>query len=246
MLMLEGYPYASTDIAQALYLYQNHSWNFFSDGKVTEGVTQEINPEVLALIPQGSAVHIPWWEFAQLLPDDVPAFDIVTCNHALTEMHPDSLRFNILLSRAFLKGSESSLPAFVFEGWGWATPDDIERVCRTFQEFEFSLIHSDELITIFVPKASNNTVQSRERIKAVPAMRGGHLVGYQAAYESGNSPYHSQNPLSRAILSGREGFEETGMVPMDQLKVLYTALLGREDLDGPDARFAKLVNPQSA
>ncbi|MDB4805119.1 hypothetical protein OAH16_00790 [bacterium] len=246
MLILEGYPYASTDITQALYLYQNHSWNFFSDGKVTEGVTQEIDPGILASIPGGSVVHVPWWEFVQLRPDEVPAFDIVTCNHALTEMHPDSLRFCLLMSRALLKRSDSSLPAFVFEGWGYATPDDIERTCKTFQEFGFSMIHSDWLITIFVPKVANNSVQSPERIKAVPAIREGRLVGYQAAYESSASPYHSQNPLSRAILSGREGFEETGMVPMDQLKVLYTALLGREDLDGPYERFAKLVNPQPA
>ncbi len=53
MLMLLGYPYAATDVTQAFYLYQNHLWDFITDGKVFEGAQQEIN-SVLRAIPPGS------------------------------------------------------------------------------------------------------------------------------------------------------------------------------------------------
>ena len=51
LLMLLGYPYAATDVTQAFYLYQNHLWDFISNGQAWEGAEKTISPAMLGNIP---------------------------------------------------------------------------------------------------------------------------------------------------------------------------------------------------
>jgi hypothetical protein len=68
-LLLEmGIRYISTDIAQAFYVVQNHVLNAIKPGKVIELATEERHFLEMDTIPQGHAVHVPWWKFVVKRP----------------------------------------------------------------------------------------------------------------------------------------------------------------------------------
>ena len=74
MLLLDNYPYASTDVSQAFYLYQNNFLDFISEGKLLEGVHSEIN---LNKIQEQFNIHIPWWKFVKLNSQSSAEFDLI-------------------------------------------------------------------------------------------------------------------------------------------------------------------------
>jgi hypothetical protein len=233
MLLLEGYPYAATDVTQAFYLYQNHLWNFISKGNVFEGAKEKITPDLLGAIPPGSAVHIPWWEFVQLKPESVPEFDIVTCNHALCEMHLDSLRFTLRMARSFLE-SQNSLKAFVFEGWGYKqntkiSVGSVALATDMFYRFGFSLVHNDSRLTIFAPSGTKNAIGSCPW----EDLSNSYVPNYFAAVD---------NPLCQAVLKGRQETQSLEKVDIKEVNAFYTELLGSEDHLSPDEHFCKLVS----
>lgn len=253
MLMLEGYPYAATDVSQVFYLYQNHFWNFVSDGKVLELVRDNISHESLAEPPPGGVVHVPWWEFVRLRPESVPQFDVVTCNHTLCEMHPDSLGFAVMIAQASLHAKES-LKAFLFEGWGYDGRYLHASVTRRFYRSGFALVHNDSQITVFAPNGTEGTVEclslpkrsTRQfrrlrnvlrRLAGAAPLTGGDSYSYAPCHYV--SP---RNPLSQAILWGRQSEQGVRTVKIDQVNRFYTDLLGSEDHLGPDEHFWKLID----
>ena len=245
MLMLEGYPYAATDVTQAFYLYQNHLWDFISDGKVIETVNTEISAEAFAKIPSGAAVHFPWWEFVKLRPESVPQFDIVTCNHALCEMHPDSLRFTLKITQALLRGQDSPT-AFVFEGWGYDLKNSIAFVTEIFYQLGFVLVHYDPWITVFTPAVTERPSDFLHLPKPVEqhnlVLRDGRAVLEKTETASYEPEHYTSplNPLSTAISWGRQG--SIRAVEIDQVNRFYTGLLESEDHLSPDEHFWKLIN----
>ena len=232
MLMLLGYPYAATDVTQAFYLYQNHLLDFISNGQAWEGAEKTISPAMLGNIPPGSAAHIPWWDFVQMRPESVPQFDIVTCNHALCEMHPDSLRFTLKIARALLEG-QAGPKAFIFEGWGWksALPNKVGSVAEAtdlLYRFGFSLVHNDSKITVFAPTGTENSVNCFpwEQLSA------SYVPNYFTA---------ANNPLAQAILLGRQEHQAVEKIGLEPVNNFYTNLLGSEDHLTPDEHFLKLL-----
>ncbi|MFQ5750726.1 MAG: hypothetical protein ACE5HI_01910, partial [bacterium] len=219
MLILTGYPYAATDVTQAFYLYQNRFWNFISDGRVYDFVNnKEEALRIFDKIPKGSAVHIPWWEFVKLKPDSVPQFDIVTCNHALCEMHKYSLGFSLRIARALLQGQDGESPKlFVFEGYGASNFNSIESVNECFKASGFSLAHNDPYITVFVPTEVDSGSESKISTNDV---------------SSGDS-------ISRLFYFGRKSADKT--VRIDQVNAFYTDLLGSTDHLTPDEHFLKFI-----
>lgn len=229
-LIQQGYPYASMDVSQAFYLYQNHFWNFISKGKVKEFADNENDPLGWANIPAGGVVHIPWWKFARLTPETVPEFDIVTCNHALCEMHPFSLAFTLKIAQRALaqrKGKES-IKVFLFEGWGAREVASIAQVARRFYKSGFVIVFIDNFITALV---LNDTDQAVDCLK-LPRQN-----------NSWDPTIHmpQTNPLSMALRSGRtaEGAERT--VTLEDINRFYTDLLGTTDHLTPDERFFKFI-----
>ena len=232
MLMLLGYPYAATDVTQAFYLYQNHLWDFISGGKIFEGVKQEIN-SVLREIPTGSVVHFPWWEFVKLRPESVPQFDVITCNHALCEMHPDSLRFILKIVHSCLLNSQEIVKAFIFEGWGWKSPlpnkvGSVAEAADIFYRFGFSLVYNDSKITVFAPSGTPNAVN---------------CCPWEELSTSYVPHYFSalKNPLSQAISLGRQKDKNVEKVKIDTVNRFYSDLLGSTDHLTPDEHFLKLI-----
>lgn len=251
MLMLEGYPYAATDVAQAFYLYQNHFWNFISDSKVLELARDGVSNEQLAAPSPGGAVHIPWWEFVKLRPESVPQFDIVTANHVLCEMHPDSLAFALRIAQALLRGNETP-KAFVFEGWGCQLNRTRASVAEEFYRFGFNIVHNDRWITVFVPYGTEYAVDylplpkrsiSNKFIRGLNYYLGlaqGAPLPVKTAYEP--CEYASaRNPLSRSVLLSRNSEQPGRTVAIEHVNALYTDLLGSEDHLSPDEHFWKFV-----
>jgi hypothetical protein len=252
LLMLEGYPYAATDVSQAFYLYQNHFWNFISNGNITDLVGKGDVQEVCSGIQPGSAIHLPWWEFVALHPESVPQFDVITCNAALGEMHHDSLGFSLKIARAFLNDSADETPkVFVFEGWGHPQ-NSHAKVTERFYKSGFVLAHNDPWITVFAPLGTKGAAGSLDlprpitkpcfwrlenglrRLAGAPP-KNPNAVSYEpSSYASSN------NCLSQLILSGRQSDKDAKTVKIDQINRFYTDLLGSEDHDTPDERFLKL------
>ena len=254
LLMLEGYPYAATDVSQAFYLYQHWFWNFLSDGKVVELATEDepTTPAALTSVPQGGAVHVPWWKFAQLEPGMAVPFDVVVCNHALCEMHPDSLGFTVKMASAFLRASRHHSATFLFEGWGMPRANTHTAVTERFYRSELVLAHNDLQITAFGLAGTPNAVRAvrlpastmRQAIRRVH-----HLLRFAMGKKLwGVGPYHPpvystpNNPLSAAIRSGRQTDRDRKTVRLEQVNRFYTQLLGREDHRSPDERFSSLVH----
>jgi len=229
-LMQQGYPYASTDVAQAFYLYQNHFWNFISQGNLVELAGSANDGPALRAIPEGGSVHIPWWKFAQLKLQDVPEFDIVTCNHALCEMHPFSLAYTLKIAQAALsqKSSAESMKVFLFEGWGARDVASIAQVSKRFYKTGFVFVFLDAFFTALVP---------RESAYAVDCLK---LPRQNNSWEP-NVYATETNPVSKAVLLSRKVEEAERTVTLDEINAFYTGLLGSTDHLTPDEQFFKFI-----
>jgi SAM-dependent methyltransferase len=147
LFILNGWSYAATDITQAFYLLQNHLWNRASDGRLKDLVADtDWDGKRLP----GQPVHFPWWEFFRLPDKEIPAVDVVTCNHALAEMHPNSMAFALRIAREMLRGG--GVKAFVLEGWGYEKFVPRSAITREFYRSGFGLVYNDGRIAVFVPQ----------------------------------------------------------------------------------------------
>lgn len=259
LLMLEGYPYAATDVSQAFYVYQNWLWNFLSHGKVTELVRDNGSgsPQVGALTAPapGGVLHVPWWEFVrQGLRSGAP-FDLVLCNHALCEMHPDSLAFTVKAARALVDSGDGRPKAFAFEGWG-SGHERLSAITECFYRVGWTIVHNDTGICVFAlrdrPEGAKGLALphrpplKRRYVRRVrAALRQGLSVVRRALWEPPLADrfyepceYASpENPFSSAIRSGRHAEQHARTVGLDQVRRFYTELLRSEHHLSPDEQF---------
>lgn len=244
-LALQGYPYAATDISQAFYLYQNRLWNHFAAGNVFEMVHDRESYDRLSALPGGSIFHMPWWEFVKLRPEKLPRFDIVTCNHALCEMHPASLRFTVKIAEAFLQES-GSLKAFIFEGWGWAKNNSVESVTEVFYKNGFLMVYCDQYITVFVPAGTAYSMNALKLPRQVQSenlhIQNGSLVSHKKIVDSYQPEIYRapENPVTTAIDRGRLGDKKT--VGIDQVTDFYTGVLESNYHLTGDEDFQKIID----
>ena len=248
MLILEGYPYLATEVSQAFYLYQSHLWNYISGGKLLELAHPNHSVEEFAMPPPGGGVHIPWWELVRLRPELIPDFDVVTCNRVLCEMHGQSLNFIMKITKAAMRGHDTP-KAFVFNGWGSAIGTPAHSVTQAFYGAGFGLVHYDPQITVMAPQ----DMECGKSCLSLPDTRLKRLLGIRLRnvfrYLTGLPPLRrdvlygphqytsASNPLSSAIMSGREAGEGTRTVGVDRLNRFYDELVGEEDHLTPDERF---------
>jgi SAM-dependent methyltransferase len=245
LAVLEGHAYAATDVAQAFYLYQHALWSWLTDGRVVElAATGSENPyEALGAIQGGTAVHVPWWVFAMLQPEQLPSFDVVVCNHALCEMHPNSLRCSLKIAHALLRRPTSREAAFVFEGWG-QRHQSTAAVTESFYRAGFVLAHHDEQITVFMPRESPRA----DGALRLPVARRGigarnwlrRVLDEKPLGRWSYDPpgrYVGSTPLSRTLCARRGASQRLQMVGLDRLRALYTEVIGHADHLSPDERF---------
>jgi len=148
LLVLRGYRYIATDVAQAFYILQSNLLGRLSAGGVIDLVDKQHSADDLRTLKPGQAAMVPWWRWAQRSTLAGLSIDLVTSNHNLLEMHPRSRLYHLAAVRESLSPQGNG---FVFEGWGdgqyprWTAVKD-------FSDHGFVLAHNDIRITCFAPK----------------------------------------------------------------------------------------------
>ena len=110
LLANDGHQYFAMDAAQAFYLYQKKLW---SD---VYGADYFDYSESLSRPDSAKVTQIPWWRFANLsIP--LPEVDVVTINHALAEMHENSVK--TIFSRLYSLWGDDIQKCVVAESIGY-------------------------------------------------------------------------------------------------------------------------------
>lgn len=247
LLMAEGHKYVGTDVSQAFYLLQNHLWMYLSEGRLNERVrcSQEGRSAEAS-----QSVHVPWWDFVRWRPESAPSMDIVTCNHALSEMHPLSLAFVLTMARACLRDDGKSPKALVFEGWGSSRLNSHAAVAEALYRAGFVLLQNDQWITVLVLANSALTAGSAclPRPTATKVVSFRNLLRRAAilapvSTQSFDPPVYvaPENPLTTAIATGRAADHSRRTVSLSHVNEFYVDLLGGDDPRSMDERFLDVV-----
>ena len=110
LLANDGHQYFAMDAAQALYLYQKKLWSDIYGTDYFDYSESSSRPDTAKI------THIPWWQFANLsIP--IPNVDVVTINHALTEMHPQAVK--TIFARLYSGWGDTDKKLVVAEGLGY-------------------------------------------------------------------------------------------------------------------------------
>lgn len=149
LLVLEGYPYIGTDIAQSFYLYQSHMLSHVATN-LMEMVVEDGDILSLETPKPGTAVHIPWWKWVTLSPEQIKlSAGIMTSNHCLCEMHANSFAYLARVSNQIL-GRHPNGGKFVFDSWGYDLLHSEQVVLAKFVEHGFRLCHNDVGVSAMV------------------------------------------------------------------------------------------------
>ena len=243
MLILEGYPYVSTDVAQGFYLYQSLLFETLAPGRVRELAREETPFHGLPTPESGEVVHIPWWRFYDpSFALSAMSIDLVTCNHAFCEMHPRSLYYLLLLSRHVMQRTQPA-GAFVFEGWGSDVNLSLWYTNSRFYRYGYAMAHNDARITVFADAAKSPATAAYPRLDMtnfdnVSQIRefGGRGIGEIWDPIGYGTP---ENPFSRAILEGRQTHERA--VGIDRLALTIAEFSGEFEYETEDERFWRQI-----
>jgi len=142
LFLVNNYSYSSTDITQAFYLHQNRYFNYITKQNLHEVLSFDSVHDLY----ESKNCHIPWWIYAELWKHKIPQFDLITCNHALAEMHMNSLKYTLKLSSLML---EKSNGFFVFESWGYDKFIKSPVIHRLFEQNGFTLLWNSRELTVY-------------------------------------------------------------------------------------------------
>lgn len=227
-LIREGYPYASMDVTQAFYLYQNHFWNYVSNSRIIDFVKKDVSRTALTQASANAPVHLPWWEFVSSGLKGLPEYDLVVCDHAVSEMHPHSLEFLLKTSLASLSRGAGLPKAFVFQGWGAQRVSHVTQVLARFYKAGYVLVFTDALFTIFMPAHATYAIEPMK----LPQNPG----------EKITFPYFSpKNPIVQAVLAGRNNMQQKREVSLETINEFYKELLGSANYFTPDEGFLRFI-----
>jgi hypothetical protein len=149
LLVMEGYPYIGTDVVQAFYLYQSHMLSYVAEN-VRELAAEDDDILSVAQPQPGTAVHIPWWKWITLAPQQVKlSAGIMTSNHVLCEMHPSSLAYLAVLGHRILSNHPGG-GQFIFENWGYDLLHSRALVARKFEEHGWRVCHDETAMSAMV------------------------------------------------------------------------------------------------
>jgi hypothetical protein len=215
LLVELGYSYAATDITQAFYLFQSHMLAGLLPGRLIELATDPRTFLDLGEIPPGHAVHVPWWKYMTIDPTVSFHADVVTCNHALCEMHSNALRYSSKVSHAMLRERDGF---FLFEGWGSTVRNPIWHAARALSMAGFSFAHNDVHASVLV---------GDQAAAAVGAMK---LPPPGAPSPEGERAFHPSifvnptNEIGARILAGRGRTARNALYDLEDLDVALRSI----------------------
>lgn len=183
LLVMEGYPYIGTDVAQAFYLYQSHMLSHVAKD-LRELVAEKDDILSLETPKPGTAIHIPWWKWVTPTPERSKlSAGIMTSNHCLCEMHPHSMAYLAAVSSQIL-GRHPGGGKFVFDNWGYDLLHGEITVLTKFSEFGFRLCHNETAVSAMAladhikgwPVYGSTPPISIANIPVVPAVHIGSVI----------------------------------------------------------------------
>ena len=134
LLANDGHQYFAMDAAQAFYLYQKKLWSDIY------GADYFDFSESTSRLDTAKVTHIPWWQFANLsIP--IPDVDVVTINHALTEMHPQAVK--TIFARLYSAWGDTDNKLVLAESMGY---DYFKRKHATYADIRSAGFFGGELI----------------------------------------------------------------------------------------------------
>ena len=146
LLVMEGYPYIGTDVAQAFYLYQSHMLSHVAKD-LKELAIEDGDILTLKTPKPGTAIHIPWWKWVTLTPERIAlSAGIMTSNHCLCEMHPSSVGYLAAVSSRILANHPDG-GKFIFDSWGYDLLHSENTVLAKFSEHGFRLCHNETAVS---------------------------------------------------------------------------------------------------
>ena len=155
LLVAAGQRYASTDITQGFYLWQNRFLRGLAGDRLHEWA-ENGPPEDPGRFQVN---HIPWWEYLALRKTPRLKADVVVSNAVLCEMTSDALRYTARAARDMLSGSPIGM--VLYGAIGWEQETNHADVKRAFIEAGFKPV-ANRLFSAFlleeneVPPAFND------------------------------------------------------------------------------------------
>jgi SAM-dependent methyltransferase len=223
LLLLLDHEYASTDITQAFYLYQNHLLHEFTGGRFLELAIADQTP----LNPK--AFHLPWWVF--YLPDGNPpvSAQVITCNHALCEMHPHARAYVLKIASKQLQQRRDG--ALVFFSFGSPILHPVRDVIRSAFNVGLRVAHHDDRITVMVGENHPAADQCFHLTRAEQVTDDFHLPIF----------VNEKGLINRAIAAGRKMTAEHGTIGLEQVDAILSGALGTKRGKTDDQRFLDFI-----
>ena len=156
LLVNDGHQYFAMDAAQAFYLYQKKLWSDIYGADYFDYSESASRPDM------AKVTHIPWWQFANLsMP--IPDVDVVTINHALTEMHPQAVK--TIFARLYSAWGDTDKKLVLAESLGY---DYFKRKQAMFADIRTAnfTVNRSSGFTIFRPNKTSAKAQLIESNKA--------------------------------------------------------------------------------
>ena len=110
LLANDGHQYFAMDAAQAFYLYQKKLWSDIYGSDYFDFSESSSRPD------NAKITHIPWWQFANF-STPIPEVDIMTCNHALAEIHPNAVK--TIFARLYASWGDNDKKLVLAESLGY-------------------------------------------------------------------------------------------------------------------------------
>jgi len=150
LLANDGHQYFAMDAAQAFYLYQKMLWSDIYGADYFDYSESTSRPE------SAKVTHIPWWQFGNLsIP--IPDVDIVTINHALTEMHPQAVK--TIFARLYSAWGDTDKKLVLAESWGYDYFRRKETMIGDILSKSFTVNRVTNRVTIFQPNNASARAQ---------------------------------------------------------------------------------------
>ena len=156
LLANDGHQYFAMDAAQAFYLYQKKLWSDIYGSDYFDYSESSSRPDT------AKVTHIPWWQFANL---SIPILDVdvVTINHALTEMHPQAVK--TIFARLYSAWGDTDNKLVLAESWGLDYFKRKESMLADIRSASFFVNRITNRVTIFRPHKASATAQLIESSK---------------------------------------------------------------------------------
>ena len=153
LLANDGHQYFAMDAAQAFYLYQKKLWSDIYGSDYFDYSESTSRPD------NAKVTHIPWWRFANLsIP--IPDVDIMTCNHALAEMHPEAVK--TIFRRLYSAWGDTDAKLVLAETLGWQKLHRKQTIFQDIRNLGFYKIKATKDVHVWKPNIALSEEQEKE------------------------------------------------------------------------------------